>query len=972
MASDFDVRVGLDVPLSEEEIKKDLPKLKRRLDANKEARLKLTAELDLNKTQKLIKSQLQSISKSNTLPKLNLDVVLNGTSTIKNTVSQTIKDIETSAKSSNDISKVIFNADELKKQERHYVSKVTNALESVKRHYLKQGAQDVQFLSFENSTGQLQKFIATVDYGAGIIKKFNYEKARIDTGGAKPNNGYVQTDFVTTSDKAMTNYQKTLNFLNTIDKRVADINSKTLNQARPLQEGTQYYDNYINKLNQVLSTIDSVKKSNAALTDEEKRNIGLMINELKNYAKEQQSAAYPPTKLASVSIDDSVKKYTAELATLEQKWKSQGILVGDFKTTIDNLKTSLSNIGDKSSLTSFITDLSVAKQTATQLFRELQSDNKKTKSLDEIKAKATSAVSELNKLFNNTQLNKSSKNPQVQQLKADIQSLIADYQKLMTTIQTTNPADSVGMANLSAELNTLKSRFDVASKSAKDLQAALKNTQGTENLTAKIKVLQNQLIAYKNANSKAMNSSKLSSNNITFAQEIDTMLAKLKQGVDPAMYQQIANNFRIIKSEVKALGLEGSGWIGQLWANMKKFASWMGMTTVMSRFAMECRQAVTELKEIDTLLTEISKANDKLSQSQLKQIGLNSFDVASKYGKTATDYLAGVQEASRAGYENAEAMAELSTAAQGAGDMTADVANQFIIATDKAYKYKGSVEELTKVLDGVNYITNHNAVNMTELSEGLTIVGSTAASFGVEANELTAALGTMAATTQQSGSEVARAFKAILLNIRQVSDEEENIDAEGLTKYEKACNALGVSLKETKNGVLQLRDPMEVLKELSIEYNKLSETDIKRTNLLNAVGSKLRSTQLDALLRQWDMYEEMLQQYENGSGSMARESEKTAESWQGKLNELSNEFSKFINNFANSNISKSIIEGGTIAIKTLDKIVNLLGEIPTIITTIVGITAAKGSGRSKIDSPHKYARIALLVTVNEIKPKMVA
>ena len=64
---------------------------------------------------------------------------------------------------------------------------------------------------------------------------------------------------------------------------------------------------------------------------------------------------------------------------------------------------------------------------------------------------------------------------------------------------------------------------------------------------------------------------------------------------------------------------------------------------------------------------------------------------------------------------------------------------------------------------------------------------------------------------------------------------------------------------------------MQVLKELSIEYNKLNETDLKRTNLLNSVGGKLRSTQLDALLRQWSMYEGMLQQYEEGSGSMARE-----------------------------------------------------------------------------------------------------
>ena len=211
-----------------------------------------------------------------------------------------------------------------------------------------------------------------------------------------------------------------------------------------------------------------------------------------------------------------------------------------------------------------------------------------------------------------------------------------------------------------------------------------------------------------------------------------------------------------------------------LWQTFKekftKFTGWMSMTYAVSLFTRSIRQALTELKEVDTVLTEISKANDKLTDSQLAQIGSNSFGIASKYGKTATDYLTGVQEMSRAGYANAEAMGELSTAAQGAGDMTADVANQFIIAADKAYKMNGSVEELTKTLDGINYITNNNAVNMSELSEGFSIVSSTAASFGVRADELAAALGTMAATTQQSGSEVARAFRAILLNIRQVSD----------------------------------------------------------------------------------------------------------------------------------------------------------------------------------------------------------
>lgn len=285
---------------------------------------------------------------------------------------------------------------------------------------------------------------------------------------------------------------------------------------------------------------------------------------------------------------------------------------------------------------------------------------------------------------------------------------------------------------------------------------------------------------------------------------------------------------------------------------------------------------------------------------------------------------------SRAGYQNAEAMGELSVKAQDAGDMTEDVANKFIVATDKAYKLNGSLDSLTQVMDGINNITNHNAVNMTELSEGFSIVGSTAASFGVEANELAAALGTMTASTQQSGSEVARAFRAILLNIRQVSDAEEGIDAEGLTKYEEACNALNVKLKDTKNGVQELRDPMEVLRELSVEYNKLSDTDVKKVNLLNSVGGKLRSTQLDALLRGWSDYEKMLGQFADGSGSMAEEAEKTANSWEGSMNRLSNTWTDTVGNIANSDLVTGLVNTLNGVLSVINDISSALGSLSTI------------------------------------------
>lgn len=505
--------------------------------------------------------------------------------------------------------------------------------------------------------------------------------------------------------------------------------------------------------------------------------------------------------------------------------------------------------------------------------------------------------------------------------------------------------------NLKTSLDTATSKQQLQ-ELAKQLQSVLKSS-GLEIDTSKIMSAFNQitremqninkLADQKKIDSLADSILKFRDNNTKMSKDLrkqftnlyDTLVngANLTEKEVKDVTQQFAN----LKLQVREAGMLGQSFVDKMKNAFVKFSEWGFATGIVTSITSKLRESVTELKEIDTYLTEISKANDSLSVSQLAEIGNNSFDIASKYGKTATDYLSAVQESSRAGYKNAEAIAELSTAIQGAGDVTKDVATSYVVATDKAYKLGGSVEKLTEIFDGTNNITNKNAVNMTELAEAMTIVDSTAASFGIEANETTSAIATMAATTQQSGSEVARAFRAILLNIRQVSDEEEGINAEGLTKYEKACNALGVSLKETRNGITSLRDPMEVLKELSIEYNKLAEDDIKRTNLLNAVGSKLRSTQLDALLRQWDTYEIMLQQYASGIGSMAREAEKTANSWEGSLNRLSNTWTDTVENIANSELIITVLNTLNDLLSIINELTDKLGSLGTIAISGTGV-----------------------------------
>lgn len=357
---------------------------------------------------------------------------------------------------------------------------------------------------------------------------------------------------------------------------------------------------------------------------------------------------------------------------------------------------------------------------------------------------------------------------------------------------------------------------------------------------------------------------------------LEAYFKELSEGrVTAERLKYIETELKKIDTQQRGMGKLGLAFKDQWTQAVDSFKTWLSASSAVMLVVSKTKEAVTELKEIDTILTEISKTNDKLSKSDLKNIGNDAFETASKYGKKATDYLSGVQEASRAGYENAENIAELSTAAQGAGDMTAELANSYIIATDKAYGMEGSVQKLTQTLDGANEITNHNAVNMTELAEGMKVVGSQAASSQISVEETTAALGTLIAVTQQGGSQMGNAFKGILMNLRQVTGEVdgEEIDQESLTKYEKACEALGVSLSEVKDGAVSLKEPMQILKELSAEYTKLDKDDAKRANLLSAIGGKYRANALNAILENYSTYENMLQQYADGDGSMAEEAD---------------------------------------------------------------------------------------------------
>ena len=342
--------------------------------------------------------------------------------------------------------------------------------------------------------------------------------------------------------------------------------------------------------------------------------------------------------------------------------------------------------------------------------------------------------------------------------------------------------------------------------------------------------------------------------------------------------------------------------------------------------------AAKELKEVNHLLTQISKTADQLSKTDLSNLETAAFLTAGKYGRKASDYLSDIQKMYRAGYENAEAMAELSTLAQAAGGLEAGLANDYLIAADAAYQLKGNTEALNKVLDGQNHMASRNSLSMKDLAEATKIAASQSADSGISIEQSTAAMGTMMAATKQDADIVAKAWESILMNIRQIEEEMEN------------------------GGVLDavsLREPMQVLEELSKSYMALDEFDSRRTNLIRAAGNAEYGKELKALLENWDLYEKMLEDYAEGGGSAMEKAMTSADHWEGSVNRLGNTFAKVIHNIADSDVITAAVNRFNGLLSVIDKITSKLGSFGSI-----GIGAGLWAGMKNTGKRRMSVRIS--------------
>lgn len=333
-------------------------------------------------------------------------------------------------------------------------------------------------------------------------------------------------------------------------------------------------------------------------------------------------------------------------------------------------------------------------------------------------------------------------------------------------------------------------------------------------------------------------------------------------------------------------------------------------------------KALDTMKAVDAELVTVRKVTG-FTVEEMKRVEEQAYKTASAYGVAADAYLESVAAFARAGYQNqSEALAELSTKTQIVGDTTAEVANQFLLSVDAAYKYKGSIEELSKVLDGANELDNKYATSIEKIADGMGIVAPVAAQMHVTIDELAAGIGTITAVTQRSGSEAARALRALFLNI--AGDTKTEID-EGVTWTTGEIEGLRDVIKlyakdayDAAEATKSVIDPMRAMEGLAKSMQEGVLTEQKLVEMVSDIGGKLRTSQLLAIIQNWDMYSSMLKDFANAAGSADKEVENALNSWERKTQQLSDAWAEFISHLIETDEIKGALDVLIGAVEFLD------------------------------------------------------
>lgn len=368
-----------------------------------------------------------------------------------------------------------------------------------------------------------------------------------------------------------------------------------------------------------------------------------------------------------------------------------------------------------------------------------------------------------------------------------------------------------------------------------------------------------------------------------------------------------------------------------LWVTMKNTMRWQITSSVLNGFVGSLQTAYGYAKNLDRSLNEIRIVSGK-SADDMKVFAEQANKTAKALSATTVDYTDASLIYYQQGLSDEEVLERTETTvkmANVAGQTAQVVSDQMTAVWNNFYDGSKSIEYYADVMVELGAAT---ASSTDEIAEGLEKFAAIADTVGLSYEYAAAALATVTATTRQSADVVGTAFKTIFARIQDLELGETLDDGTTLGTYSKALEAVGIHIQDAEGN---LRDMNDVLDEMGAKWDTISKS--QQVALAEAVAGVRQYNQLIALMDNWDFFEENLSTAYGAEGSLEKQSEIYAESWEGARDRVTAAAEDIYDSIVNPDLFIGLDDAFTPLLSGTADVIDAMGGLKGILVTSISL-----------------------------------
>lgn len=393
-----------------------------------------------------------------------------------------------------------------------------------------------------------------------------------------------------------------------------------------------------------------------------------------------------------------------------------------------------------------------------------------------------------------------------------------------------------------------------------------------------------------------------------------------------------------VQAQAEALGLT-TETLGQKFTRLwKEHAQTAAVMAGLHLVQQGMRQVYDNVVEVNSAMTELKKVTNETDTAYLK-FTQRAAQQSRELGANISDYVQTTADWARLGYNlpSSEELARVSSLFANVGDGidSATQASEYLISTLKGFNLVA--DDAERVVDIINQVANTEPVSAQDISE---ILQRSAAALSASNTsfEKTVALGTAMNSVLQNSATTGTALKTLSMYLRATKTElEENGEdaeycASSMSELRDSILALTKGKVDIQLDKDTYKDVYDIMQEISGVYDQL--TDKEQASLLNLLGGKRNANAVQALIQQFQIAEDTLNQTQQAAGSAMKENDTYMSSIQGKLNQLSSAFQNLSINLLDSDIVKFFVDLATGVTDFTNGLVKANELVPTLVAAV--------------------------------------